>query len=99
MVKKLFTYYLMIVGIFFLGRIALFTVYFDRFSDSGVNYWLSFVYGLKMDTMVASMLLIIPLIVLSFSPQSLAKISNIFLRLRFILLAIMLEGNISMPLL
>jgi len=85
MVKKLFTYYLVIVGIFFLGRIALFTVYFDRFSDSGVNYWLSFVYGLKMDTMVASMLLIIPLIVLSFSPQSLAKISNFFLRLYFVI--------------
>ncbi len=82
--KKLFTYYLLIVGVFFLGRIALFTVYFDRFSDSGVNYWLSFVYGLKMDTMVASMLLVIPLIVLSFSPRSLATISNLFLRLYFV---------------
>jgi phosphoglycerol transferase MdoB-like AlkP superfamily enzyme len=82
--KKLFTYYLVIVGVFFLGRVALFTVYFDRFSDSGVNYWLSFVYGLKMDTMVASMLLVIPLIVLSFSPISLAKISNLFLRLYFV---------------
>lgn len=85
MFKKLFTYYLVIVGIFFLGRVALFITYFDRFSDSGVNYWLSFVYGLKMDTMVASMLLVIPLIVLSFSPTSLAKISNLFLRLYFVI--------------
>ena len=85
MVKKLFTYYLMIVGIFFLGRLALFGIYFDRFSESGVNYWLSFVYGLKMDTMVASMLLIIPLIILSFSPVSLAKVSNLFLRLYFVI--------------
>lgn len=85
MLKKLFTYYLVIVGIFFLGRIALFITYFDRFSDSGVNYWLSFVYGLKMDTMVASMLLVIPLIILSFSPISLAKISNLFLRLYFVI--------------
>ncbi len=83
--KKLFTYYLLIVGVFFLGRVALFSIYFDRFSDSGVNYWLSFVYGLKMDTMVASMLLVIPLIVLSFSPGSLAKISNLFLRLYFVI--------------
>lgn len=85
MIKKLFSYYLLIVLVFFLGRAALFIVYFDRFSDSGVNYWLSFAYGLKMDTMVASMLLIIPLIVLSFSPSSLAKISNLFLRLYFVM--------------
>ena len=85
MFKKLFTYYLLIVGIFFLGRTALFIVYFDRFSDSGVNYWLSFVYGLKMDTMVASLLLVIPLIVLSFSPAGLAKVSNFFLRLYFVI--------------
>ena len=84
MIKKLFTYYLLIVGVFFLGRVVLFMLYFDRFSESGVNYWLSFVYGLKMDTMVASMLLVIPLIVLSFSPRSLAKISNLFLRLYFV---------------
>jgi len=84
MFKKLLTYYLLIVGLFFLGRLALFSYYFDRFSQSDVNYWLSFLYGLKMDTIVASMLLIIPLIVLSFSPQSLAKISNLFLRLYFV---------------
>ncbi|PHS41745.1 MAG: sulfatase [Sulfurovum sp.] len=90
MVKKLFTYYLLMVGVFFLGRVALFSIYFDRFSDSGVNYWLSFVYGLKMDTMVASMLLVIPLIVLSFSPMGLAKISNFFLRLYFVVVLSML---------
>ena len=82
--KKLLRYYLLIVGLSFLGRVVLFALYFDRFSESGVNYWLSFLYGLKMDTIVASMLLIIPLIVLSFSPQSLAKISNLFLRLYFV---------------
>lgn len=84
--KKLFTYYLVIVAVFFLGRLGLFIIYFDRFSESGVNYWMSFVYGLKMDTMVASMLLVIPLIVLSFSPGSLAKISNLFLRLYFVII-------------
>ncbi len=84
MIKKLLAYYLLMVGLFFIGRFALFIVYFDRFSESGVNYWLSFLYGLKMDTMVASMLLVIPLIVLSFSPRSLAKVSNLFLRLYFV---------------
>ncbi len=83
--KKLFKYYLAMIAIFFIGRVALFALYFDRFADDNVNYWLSFLYGLKMDTIVASMLLIIPLIVLTFSPKFLAKISNAFLRLYFLI--------------
>ncbi len=82
--KKLFKYYLAIIAIFFIGRVALFTIYFDRFSNDEVNYYLSFLYGLKMDTIVASMLLVIPLIVLAFTPSNLAKISNSFLRLYFV---------------
>ncbi len=82
--KKLFRYYLAIVAIFFIGRVALFALYFDRFSNDEVNYYLSFLYGLKMDTIVASMLLVIPLIVLAFTPSNLAKISNSFLRLYFV---------------
>lgn len=82
--KKLFRYYLAIIAIFFIGRVALFALYFDRFSNDEVNYYLSFLYGLKMDTIVASMLLVIPLIVLTFTPSNLAKISNFFLRLYFV---------------
>jgi len=82
--KKLFTYYMGMIALFFIGRLALFTWQYDRFGHEDVNYWLSFLYGLKMDTMVASMLLVIPLIVLSFSPTAMAKISNFFLRLYFV---------------
>ena len=82
--KKLFSYYLGMIALFFLGRLGLFIWQFDRFSDSGVNYWLSFFYGLKMDTMVVSMLLVIPLVVLSFTPTILSKIANLFLRLYFV---------------
>ncbi len=81
--KKLFKYYLVIIAIFLLGRVALFTLNFDRFANDDVNYYLSFLYGLKMDTMVASMLLVIPLIVLAFTPSNLAKIVNFFLRIYF----------------
>ncbi|CAA6820031.1 MAG: Phosphoglycerol transferase I (EC [uncultured Sulfurovum sp.] len=81
--KKLFKYYLIIISIFTVGRAILFMLYFDRFSSSDSNYWLSFLYGLKMDTIVASMLLVIPLIVLSFSPKNFSKISNLFLRFYF----------------
>ena len=82
--KKLFKYYLVIIAIFLLGRVVLFTLYFERFSNDDVNIWMSFLHGLKMDTIVASILLIIPLIVLSFSPSNLSKISNFFLRFYFV---------------
>jgi len=82
--KKLFTYYLGMIALLFIGRLVLFIWQFDRFSDSEVNYWLSFLYGLKMDTMVVSMLLVIPLVVLSFTPTVLSKIANLFLRLYFV---------------
>jgi len=84
--KKLFRYYLMIISIFLIGRIGLFTIYFDRFSNDNANYWLSFLYGLKMDTIVASMLLIIPLILLSFTPQNMARFTNFLLRIYFVIL-------------
>ena len=82
--KKLFRYYLAMIVIFFIGRVALFILYFDRFANDNVNYYLSFLYGLKMDTIVASMLLVIPLILLAFTPSNLAKISNSFLRIYFV---------------
>jgi len=81
--KKLFKYYLAIIALFFIGRVALFSLYFDRFSNDDVHYSLSFLYGLKMDTIVASLLLVVPLLVLTFSPSILSKLANLFLRLYF----------------
>jgi len=49
-IKQLFKYYLYLISIFFIGRVALFILYFDRFENSGVEYWYSFIYGLRMDT-------------------------------------------------
>ena len=62
LVKILFYYFLAIVSIFFVGRAVLFALYFERFSKSDVNYWLTFLYGLRMDTIIACATLIIPLI-------------------------------------
>jgi len=81
---KLFNYYLLMIAIFFIGRLALFLWQYDRFSEVDVSLWLSFLYGLKMDTMVASMLLVVPLLVLSFSSSTWVKVSNLFLRLYFV---------------
>ena len=82
--KKLLSYYLLMIFIFFIGRVVLFTLYLDRILLSDVNYYLSFVYGLKMDTMLASALLVIPLLLLSFAPKIMANIIDKVLRIYFL---------------
>jgi len=72
--------------IFFIGRVVLFTYYFDIFKDSGVNYWLTFIYGLRMDTITTGILLVIPLIILSFSPQKLKYLASKFLKYYFLVI-------------
>ncbi|MEA2059820.1 MAG: LTA synthase family protein [Thermodesulfobacteriota bacterium] len=66
-------YYAYMIFLFFSGRVLLFILYFilyfDRFKDNDVHYWLTFLYGLRMDTIVASMLLVIPLAVFSLMPE------------------------------
>ncbi len=96
LIKTLFKYYLTMIFIFFITRLALFIIYFDRFSESGVNYWLSFLYGLKVDTIVACMFLVIPLILLTLLPSLFAKIVNFVLRVYFIIVfAIILYIDIA----
>jgi len=82
--QKLFKYYLLMIAISFLGRLGLFGLYFDRFANDQRDALLCFLYGLKMDTIVASMLLVIPLILLSFVPSSWHRITNQILRLYFL---------------
>ncbi len=73
------------ISIFFIGRAALFVLYFDKFKDSDVSYWLTFIYGLRMDTIAAGMLLIIPLILLCLSPNFLKRFVSHFLRYYFLI--------------
>jgi len=99
LVKVLFYYYLAFVALFFAGRVVLFTLYFERFSQTEVNYWLTFLYGLRMDTIIASAALIIPLILLSLFPKRLAGLVNRFLTGYFLvalLLFIYIE-NATLP--
>jgi len=86
MLKKLFKYYLLLISIFFIGRLFLFILYFDNFKNSGVDYWLTFIYGLRMDTITASILLVIPLIILSFTPVKFKNIANGFLKYYFLVI-------------
>jgi len=85
-VKKLFKYYLLMIMIFLIGRMTLFVLYFDRFNNDNVNYWLTFLHGLRMDTMMASYLLVIPLILLTLTPKRIANIVNQILKYYFIII-------------
>jgi len=82
--KQLIKYYFMMMLVFLLGRGVLFVIYFDRFSTDNTNYWLSFLYGLKMDTMMAGYFLIIPLLLLTLSPNLIARFVDKVLKFYFI---------------
>lgn len=98
-IKKLFQYYLFFITVFFLGRTFLFIQYYDRIEASGVNYWLSFVYGLKMDTMMACFILALPTVVLFTFPKFLAGFAQWFLKLFFLvfILVVVYMENATIP--
>ena len=94
--KKLFTNYLYMIVVFFIGRLTLFVLYFDKIQNTDSSYWFTFLYGLRMDTITASLLLVIPMILLTLSPQKLQKFVNIFLKYYFlIILAILIYIEIA----
>lgn len=99
LVKILFYYFLAMVSIFFAGRAVLFALYFERFAQSDVNYWLTFLYGLRMDVIIACATLIVPLIVLTLLPKQAKNFANQFLTGYFlvaILLFVYIE-NATLP--
>jgi len=72
-IKQLFKHYFYLIAISFISRLSLFIWQFDRFSQVDESYWLSFVYGLKMDTILALGLLFPMLFLLTLSPKFTAK--------------------------
>jgi phosphoglycerol transferase MdoB-like AlkP superfamily enzyme len=97
--KILFRWYLYLLAIFTVGRGFLFIYYFDRLATPDTNIWLTFLYGLRMDTIAACALLLFPALLLHTSPVILAKISNHVLRgyfLIIVLTAIYME-NATLP--
>jgi len=85
-IQQLFRYYLYMISIFFIGRTLLFIIYFDKFKDSDTAYWMTFIYGLRMDTIVTSMLLVIPMILLTLSPTKMANFVNKFIKYYFLII-------------
>ena len=83
---KLLIHYLYIIGIFFIGRLTLFVLNFDKIQNTDSSYWLTFLYGLRMDTITASLLLVVPMVLLTLSPQKLQKFVNLFLKYYFLVI-------------
>lgn len=100
MIRELLKAYLLFVALFFIGRFGLYTLYFDRLEDiTFAESLLSFLYGLKFDTMSTSLILVIPALLLSVTPQGLAKYAGRFLNgyiLFFLLIALYIE-NATFP--
>ncbi|MDP2076906.1 MAG: LTA synthase family protein [Sulfuricurvum sp.] len=98
--KELFKIYLLFIALFFIGRLGLYILYFDRLSDiSFAQSLLSFLYGLKLDTMTTSMILIVPALLLSITPQRFAKVMSAIINgyvLIFLLIALYIE-NATFP--
>ena len=84
LIKTLFYYFLALLAIFFVGRSILFSLYFERFAQSEVNYWLAFLYGLKMDIIIACASMIIPVILLCLSPKRIKLFVDKFLTTYFL---------------
>ncbi|MDF1874752.1 LTA synthase family protein [Sulfurimonas sp. SAG-AH-194-I05] len=74
------------MGIFFVGRLLLFIKYYDDISQSGVDYWLTFLYGLRLDTISASALLLIPLLLLSFSHKKMYTFIKVVFKYYFLVI-------------
>lgn len=98
--KELFKIYLLFIALFFLGRLGLYLLYFDRLNDiSFAESLMAFLYGLKIDTMSASIILILPTLLITLTPQRLAKIVSAIIGgyvLTFLLIALYVE-NATFP--
>ena len=98
-IKKLIIWYIFLMSLLSLNRLLLFIIYQDRIFASGVNYYLSFLYGLKMDTIIVCYALSIPTILLLLLPKIFSNIINKILNIYFliILLLIILAEAITIP--
>ncbi len=73
LIKLLLKYYVATLILFSVGRLTLFVLYFDRFKGEDVNYWMTFIYGLRMDIIFTSMLFVIPVLLLTLSPNRIKR--------------------------
>src|SRR5574344_1809554 len=95
LIKELIKVYFVFVTVFFVGRLFFYLLHMERFNDiSFSESMLTFIYGLRMDTIVVSIILAIPTLALSLSPKIfskfISKLLNIYI-LSFLILAVFIE--------
>ena len=95
MFQAIFKIYLTFTVMFFCGRLLFYTLYFDRLSDISLEEsLLTFIFGLRMDTITISIILVIITLLLSLTPRRFAPYMSRFLHgylLGFLLLALFVE--------
>ncbi|MFW3373311.1 LTA synthase family protein [Aliarcobacter butzleri] len=94
-IKELFKVYLLFVALFLTGRFFFYLLYFERFNDISLSEsLLTFIYGLRMDTIVICIILVIPTIFLAITPKIFSNFISKFLSiyiLFFLLIALFIE--------
>ncbi|MEV9499874.1 LTA synthase family protein [Aliarcobacter butzleri] len=95
LIKELFKVYLLFVALFLIGRFFFYLLYFERFNDiSFFESLLTFIYGLRMDTIVICIILVIPTIFLAITPKIFSNFISKFLSiyiLFFVVIALFIE--------
>ncbi|WP_419671661.1 LTA synthase family protein [Aliarcobacter butzleri] len=95
LIKELFKVYLLFVALFLTGRFFFYLLYFERFNDISLSEsLLTFIYGLRMDTIVICIILVIPTIFLAITPKIFSNFISKFLSiyiLFFLLIALFIE--------
>ena len=95
LIKELIKVYFVFVSVFFVGRLFFYLLHMERFNDiSFSESMLTFIYGLRMDTIIISIMLAIPTLALCLSPKIfykfISKLLNIYI-LSFLILAVFIE--------
>lgn len=100
LIRELLKSYFILLSILFLGRVGLYFLFFERFTE--INFaesLLSFVYGLSMDSMLLG-IIIAPIMLLgTLSPKKFENFVSKFLRfyLLFFLLLLLFMENVTFP--
>ncbi len=96
LIRELFKLYLLFILLFFVGRGGLYFLYADRMADMALGEsLLSFLHGLRLDTMAVSFILVVPALVMAFTPARFARAAGKFLHvyvLLFVLIALFVEN-------
>ena len=95
LIKELIKVYFIFVAVFFVGRLFFYLLNMERFDDiSFSESILTFIYGLRMDTIVVSMILAIPALAFCLLPKIfskfISKLLNVYI-LSFLILAVFIE--------